>query len=296
MSVERSLTAPDGRRRSYLLHVPGELPPGRRPLVVALHGGGESAARFEAVTRLSAHADRDGWVVAYPQGTGEPDPARPGRTRRRSWNAGRCCGPARRDAVDDVGFVSALIADVATLVPVDPDAVHLVGHSNGGMLAYRLALELPGRIAAVGVHSASLAVDPVDGSAEVADAGPPMGVSVIDVHGGADRHHPLDGGRGPDSRAETPYEPVPGTCAVFARAAGCGPPSERRDGEVTVTAWRAPTGAEVRLVVVDRGTHAWMGGAPTGSPGVGGAGYPGFDATGAIWAFLRDHPRRRVVT
>lgn len=283
MSVERSLTAPDGRLRSYLLHVPAGLPPGRRPLVVALHGGGESAGRFAAVTRLDRHADRDGWVVAYPQGTGDPVDGEPGRQRRRSWNAGRCCGPARRDGVDDVGFLGALLDDVDAVLrsgggrAVDPDRTFLVGHSNGGMLAFRAALELTGRIAAVGVHSASLAVDwPARGGPE-----PDRGVSVVDVHGAADAHHPLEGGRGPASRVETPYASVTGTCARFAAAAGCGAPRTERDGGAEVTTWRAPSGASVRLVVVDGGTHAWIDGAGPG----------GVDATAVIWSFLADHPR-----
>ncbi len=50
---------------------------------------------------------------------------------------------------DDVQFISSLIDHFAQAYPIDQTRVYATGHSNGSMMALRLALELPDRIAAV---------------------------------------------------------------------------------------------------------------------------------------------------
>ena len=274
----RTLVAPDGRTRTFRLVTPdaddgGEPAAPPRPLVVALHGGGDSALGFHLSSGLSELAVRHGFVLAYPDGTGDIEPAEPGRVRRRSWNAGRCCGAARRDGVDDLGFVDALVEEVASETGTDPLRRYAVGHSNGGMLAFRLALERPGLFVGIGVQSASIAVDA---------PGPSVATHLMAVHGGSDRQHPIDGGRGPDSSVESPYGSVREACARFA----------------------AVEGAEVELVEVPEGTHSWMGlpsadaarhALAEGRRITGGIPFAGFDTAGAIWEFLaRTPPAPRI--
>jgi polyhydroxybutyrate depolymerase len=280
---ERSLRAADGRDRTYRLYVPASVPPKPVPLLVALHGGYGSGARFEVASGFSELAEANGCLVAYPDGIG----IGPRAARMRTWNGGRCCGPAVREGVDDVGFVAALIDEVAAELPVDPARTFAAGHSNGGILAYRLACELSDRIAAIGVQAASIGID---------GCRPAHPVSVIDVHGSADLHHPIDGGRGPASRVQAPYGSVREACALFAGIDGCGSPGTRvdaRNSDLLVTRWPNPGGAEVCLVEVTGASHTWMG-RPTARPGgdrVGGPPYLGFDTSRAIWAFLSAHPR-----
>ena len=103
-----------GRVRTYLLHVPPQAAD-KKPLAVVLnfHGGGGTAKGQKEWSGLDAVADREGFLVVYPDGTG-----RFGR-RLLTWNAGTCCGYARANAVDDVGFVLTLLADLAARTPVD---------------------------------------------------------------------------------------------------------------------------------------------------------------------------------
>ena len=61
-SHERSLRAPDGRARTYRLYVPSSLPAGPAPLLVALHGGYGSGARFEVATGFSGLAEANGFL------------------------------------------------------------------------------------------------------------------------------------------------------------------------------------------------------------------------------------------
>ncbi|HTO06435.1 MAG TPA: alpha/beta fold hydrolase [Myxococcota bacterium] len=133
-----------GGTRHYLLHLPPDY--ARHvplPLVLAFHGGGGDAKDFQRAAGLDAQADALGWAVAYPDGSGKLD------HRLLTWNAGTCCGEAQAEHVDDVGFAVALLADLARDLDLDRTRIYAVGHSNGGMMAYRLAAREGARIAAV---------------------------------------------------------------------------------------------------------------------------------------------------
>ncbi|HTI52815.1 MAG TPA: hypothetical protein VMC04_01190 [Verrucomicrobiae bacterium] len=67
----------DGVSRRYSLHVPPALPAGPAPLVLVFHGGGGTGPGTERLTRFTPLADREGLLVAFPEGLG------------RNWNDGR---------------------------------------------------------------------------------------------------------------------------------------------------------------------------------------------------------------
>ena len=164
-----------GRERSYRLWRPVSVETGKRaPLVVVLHGGFGSAGQAEQSYGWDELADRHGFLVAYPDGVG------------RSWNAGWCCGAARTQEVDDVAFVRELVAEVSATDGVDPRRVFAAGVSNGGMLAYRVACESPGLLAAIGVVAGTM----------VCDCLQPGPVSLLHIHGLEDRSVPFWGGAG----------------------------------------------------------------------------------------------------
>ena len=83
---------------------------------------------------------------------------------------------------DDVKFVSALLDDLSTVCNVDAKRVYATGISNGGMMCYRLAAELSGRIAAIAPVSGTIAIDEVK---------PKRSVPIMHFHGTADRVVPL---------------------------------------------------------------------------------------------------------
>src|SRR5438552_2543522 len=181
-SVGRTLSA-GGRERSYRLYRPRSVEAGRpAPLVVVLHGGFGSAGQAEQAYGWDDLADRHGFLVAYPDGVG------------RSWNAGWCCGAARTHAVDDVGFVGGLVAEIAAGDGVDPRRVFAAGVSNGGMLAYRIACDSPGLLAAIGVVAGTM----------VCDCLQPRSVSLLHIHGLEDRSVPFWGGVGLEASSRRP--------------------------------------------------------------------------------------------
>lgn len=148
-------------------------------LVVALHGAGSGALQFERESGFSALPRKGDVLVAYPQGLG------PLLRRRSSWNADRCCGYAQEKGIDDTGYILRLIDEVCRTTGFGCSRVFVVGHSNGGMLAQKIAAE----------HG-----DKIDGFASVAGAmnspqvdGPP--VTAVMIHGAEDKIVRPEGGR-----------------------------------------------------------------------------------------------------
>ena len=58
----------DGIEREYFVHVPEgiELP---APVVYAVHGYTSTATGFEAAHSMNPHADDNGYIAVYPQGS-----------------------------------------------------------------------------------------------------------------------------------------------------------------------------------------------------------------------------------
>ena len=275
-----------GTERHYILHVPPSLP-ASPPLVLSFHGGGGNAKAHKDYVRTDAVADREGFLVAYPDGSGRV----PGRLL--TWNAGTCCGYAAAARVDDVGFVRALLDDLAARQPYDPARVYATGMSNGAMMSYRLAAELGDRIAAVA---------PVAGSMVVERFAPARAVPVLHIHSVDDPRAPYAGGLGPpfpmpDSRVMHP--PVEARLADWARANGCaGPPAEAERRQ-----WTSPGGArhgatryawpgckaETALWKLSGAGHVWPGGARDALRGLLGPGTLVIDANEEMWRFFSRH-------
>lgn len=277
------LRTPDGRDRTYRVYVPNSATSGTpAPLVVALHGGTGWGTQFEQSSGLDRLADERGFVAVYPDGIGGP--VLPERTR--TWNAGLCCGAAVQQGVDDVGFVRALLDEVAARHPIDPARVHVIGHSNGAMLGYRLLCELADRIASVGVQAGNLGLS---------SCRPAAPVGLLHLHGTADTNVPIAGGVG-TGVAGVSYPPVAAGLAVVVAADGCSPTPTRSvdpaNPDVVTTLWSGGRGGtEVRYVEVTGATHAWMG-RPTAVSNLVGVPYPKLDATTVLVDFVLAHPRR----
>lgn len=284
--TDETVRTADGQERRYRLYVPASLPPGSRvPLLVALHGGLGSSKQFATNSGFDGLAEANGFVVVYPDGVG----ASPDGSGAQTWNGGSCCGAAVRLGIDDVGFVRQLLDTLGRDLAVDPARVFAAGHSNGAILAYRLACELSDRIAAIGVQAGSLETDV---------CAPTRPVAVFHLHGAADTNLPIDGGRG-TGVSGVAFRPARGAVETLAGADGCVPTPipgvDPTNPAVTVATWTpCRAGTEVRFVVVAGATHAWMGhpGASPAAARLVGEPYPGLDASRAIWSFLAAHPRR----
>jgi polyhydroxybutyrate depolymerase len=186
LSLGGGALAREGRGRTFIVHVPPAAAEGKPlPVLLAFHGGGGNATGFQKYAGLDRIADREGVIVVYPDGAGV------GR-RLLTWNAGAdCCGYASKTHSDDVGFALAILKKLAHELPLDPARVYATGHSNGAMMAYRMAAEASDRLAAVGAVAGMMGrVTPV------------RPVPVLHIHSIDDPRALYRGGLGP---------PFPGT-------------------------------------------------------------------------------------
>ena len=241
-----ALDTADGPR-TYLLDAPGgSAPAAGRPLLILLHGGGGTADGMDKQTGgLPALATAAGYVVARPQGLNH------------QWNDGR---EVNKD-VDDVAFISAMVDDIASRQAIDRSRLFAAGISNGGFMSGRLACEADLGIAAIAQVAATLGV------ATDAACGPGHPVSVLAILGRADPIVPYEGGpvRLPFDNSKNGRGLVLGADDYLQRwieRDAAGPPnagpSIAPDAAAVIA--HADTGADVELVTVDGGGHAWPGG------------------------------------
>jgi polyhydroxybutyrate depolymerase len=190
--------------RPYELQVPAGASGTPLPLVLLLHGYSANGFAQNIVFPFSNVVDSRRFLYALPDGT------RDGQDKR-FWNATDACCNFEKLAVDDVGFLRAVIADVEAHEAVDPSKVFIVGHSNGAFMALRMACE---------------ASDVVKGVVSVAGAadqnfpacpGPP--IPVLQIHGLADATIKYDGG----TTSGGSYPGAITTTGDFAARNGCAP-------------------------------------------------------------------------
>lgn len=131
-----------GMSRSYLMSRPSTTSRKKLPVIVVLHGRDATPVYEQQRTNFTSVVNPS--ILVYPAGYQE------------SWNSGGCCGPAQNANLDDVGFVKAVLARVkATQPDASQGQAFLVGYSNGGKLALRLACVDAGDFSGVAVYGAT---------------------------------------------------------------------------------------------------------------------------------------------
>ena len=267
--------------REYRLHLPtGYESAAPMPLILVFHGyDGNVVKPGNDYTVFSRHADDHGYVVAYPQATG----FEVGGDLVTSWNDLACnaspgpegstctdgaddyptppeCGEPREcdwcSCHDDVGFVAALLEELAGTLCIDLDRVFAHGSSNGAMFVHRLGCDMPGSFAAIAPVSGTIA------KGFNCAPGPSPKISMINVYGTRDTIVPFDGSASSDGFLYTP------TSQVMALWAGAGsqqcasqpsPYPTSRDGLAGFHCYQradCATGAEVVDCAWDGG-HDW---------------------------------------
>jgi polyhydroxybutyrate depolymerase len=188
--------------------------------VLVFHGAGIGAERFVNYSRFSAVADREGFLVVYPQGSGE----------KPVWN------PA--PGSQDVPFVRDLIDHLQRRCHVDPERIYASGHSNGGAMADRLACEMADRIAAIGTISGAYS--------RSSNCSPARPVPVFAIHGTQD---PI-----------VPYQGIPEWASAWAQRNGCETEPVEIPHNVLIheQKWtNCRAGADVILYTIEGLGHDW---------------------------------------
>jgi len=142
----------DNSLRRYIVQVPESYNGDPMPMVIFLHGGngtGEGAWKSSGWKELG---EREGVVTVFPtawshcwtnsfgvQSEGGVWHGYPGTPIL-------CDGEKPRD---DVAFLSGIIDEATRLLSIDQKRVYVVGFSSGGEMAFRVAVELGNKVAAV---------------------------------------------------------------------------------------------------------------------------------------------------
>ncbi len=252
-----------GVARRFLIYAPESLESSQPvPVVFSLHGMASNARQQMAMSGWNDIADRDEFLVVYPQALGAP-------TR---WDAGYFAARS----TDDVAFLRALADYIAGAYCADPSRLFVNGMSNGGGMTYRLACEASDVFAAFGgVAGAYAARLPCQ---------PERPASFLFFHGTADPIVPYEG--------VGLLANIPEFVAGWAERDECDalPAPLPATGKVSgLTYPGCAAGAEVTLYTIDEGGHTWPGGpeivrlllGPTSQD---------IDASATLWAFYQKHP------
>lgn len=240
-----------GGDRPARLTLPTDYDPTRSyPLLVLLHGYGTTGDVLDGYLELRSRVTERQMILLVPEGLRDTD-------GKQFWNAGPACCDFRHTDVDDVAYLRALVEEAKRTVHVDAARVYVLGHSNGGFMAYRLACAAPGTFAAIASVAGSYA--PGDAVCEEGS------FSVLQIHGTADEIVHYEGTREP-TEFPAPYPGALETVRGFAERFACGAPVveegaldlERRlrSRETNVTRFPAcRDGVAVELWTIDGGSH-----------------------------------------
>jgi polyhydroxybutyrate depolymerase len=245
----------DGVERTYLVHVPANLDRTKpAPLVLNYHGLTSNPAAQVAFSDLNRVADKEGFLVAYPEGINA------------SFNGEVCCSQfaSQPHQADDAGFARALVADLSKRACVDRRRVYSTGMSNGGYMSEYNACKNADLFAAVAPVSALGILQ--------TNCNPSRPVPMIAFNG------TMDG--------LVSYTVSVDSVKSWVERNGCeGEPTREDKGEKSYCeSWtRCEAGVEVvHCTFVDMG-HCWPGQASCPYGGVN----LEVDASAALWEFLR---------
>lgn len=245
-----------GRSRTYLLHVPPGLAAGEQvPFLVMLHPAMTSGSQVQYFYGLDGQADAHRFIIAYPDGTPESDPT------QHTWNAGYCCGAGRDTGSQDEAFISALLDHLLASLPIDPGHVGVAGHSNGGMLAHRVASSRGDVVSSLMVVAGSIGGQRDRFQAIQRAPTPVAPLDVLILHAADDAVIAYEGGNPPG-----PFEParidLPVHQAVdhwLAANGLSGEPVTSAAGVVRRESWTGGAQGTEVLFITTEGGHGWPG-------------------------------------
>lgn len=243
-----NLTAPLGGDRPAKVSIPADYDPSRAwPIIILLHGYTASGTLQDYYFNFSAQRTDLGFIAVMPDGTIDQD-------GKRFWNASSACCDLYGTGIDDVGYLWGLIEEARERYNIDPSQIHIIGHSNGGFMAYRLACEHGDEIASIASLAGAALTEP-------ARCTNPGKVSVLQIHGTNDETIAYEGGVG----AWT-FPGAEATVARWAERNGCeaestpGAPLDVDGGipgdETLTEAWSVcDAGTAVELWTIPNGSH-----------------------------------------
>lgn len=245
--INTSSISYDGLERSFVTYVPDVYEASSpTPLVIALHGLGGTQNDFLA-TGMTFVADTANFIMVSPQAITDPVY---GAT---AWNSGAgAFGISLNASIDDIGFLSALIAEMADNYNIDMQRVYCTGFSMGGFMTNRVGCEMSNTIAAIASVAGTI------GGEYTCNAG--QKIPMCHFHGTAD---------GTVGYANNMFgTQAEETVAFWANHNGCDanptiiPVPDSQDDNYSVEHWvynNCDEETDVELWKVSNADHVWLG-------------------------------------
>lgn len=266
-----------GRNRFFKVHLPlGYTVQKEYPVVFVFHGGGGNPDNIEKTTDFSTKADKEGFIVVYPYGTGSFP------KKLLTWNTWDCCGYADKKNIDDVSFIKKVLEIIKTKYSVNQNMIFATGLSNGGMMCYLLACEMPDQFAAVAPVAATM----FDENQCTANSE----ISMIIFNSIDDKHIPYEGGIGDESIVKVEKMPVEKVVNFWVNKFNCVLLNKTEVSSYNKIDYMNKKGTEIIFYKMMGGGHSW----PGGERGRFRADKPVKDvsATDLIWDFFKNHPKQ----
>lgn len=282
-TLERSIVC-DNLSRTYRIYIPTSYTGSPVPLVFVLHFGGANAAIIENVTEMTEKAEKEGFIVVYPNGTGKFE------DRLLTWNAGFCCRYPLEHNIDDVKFIRTLIEHFQNEYYIDSSRIYITGFCNGAALTHRIGAELSHIIAAIAPVAGTVGGKITENTPLWTPPAPENPVSVIIFHGKKDEYVQYEGATDRE-RGTYSILSVKDSVSFWVTHNTCNPTPEKvNNNTITIETYvNGENNTEVVLYTIENGGHAWPGGNKfTG----GDEPTTEISATDTIWEFFEEHPKK----
>jgi polyhydroxybutyrate depolymerase len=232
-----------GGERPVTVHLPNSLAD-PAPLLILLHSASTSGAHQENYMKLGPVAKKSGLIYIAPDGTKNPE-------GKRFWNASKSCCNKYQQEVDDVAYLNSLIDEINKKTPVDPERIYLIGHSNGAFMSYTFACRT-NTVAAIVAIAGAIDTKP--------DCAPTTPVSLLDIHGTADKTIKIAGG----VMNNAPYTSASKTVDTIASVNKCSKPATSKKDfeptikgpETTVIQYSCSTHTDLQFWKIANGSHS----------------------------------------
>jgi polyhydroxybutyrate depolymerase len=257
--------------RRYRLYVPNSYTGQAVPLLFNLHGYTSNATQQQLYSNFMPIADTAKFIMVMPEGTAP--------VGQQYWNAG--FGPG----VNDVLYMSDLIDSLKLNYNIDNNCIYSCGMSNGGIMSYYLACNLPNRFTAIASVTGSM-LNPWFFCT------PNRPFPVMEIHGTNDATVPYNG--------DATFANIDSVIKKWRTYNNCNaspttysvPNINTTDGATAINYkyTGGTNGAEVELYKVINGAHTWPGAFPIGVT------CQDFNASVEIWRFFRKYKLNMFLT
>tara|TARA_B100000427_G_C15511506_1_gene596413 strand:+ start:222 stop:1145 length:924 start_codon:yes stop_codon:yes gene_type:complete len=237
--------------RSFLIYIPHNLKE-NPALIVAIHGYTSSAKTLMDYSSINDIADREGFLVVYPQGTKDS-------RNNNFFNVGY---EFHSDSnIDDVSFIRKIVTDLKEEYKLDSKRIFATGMSNGGDMSYLLACTSSDIFSAIAPVAGVMMKDTLE------SCNPKNGIPVFEIHGTKDSISKFYGDM-ENKDKWGPYYDLPTTIQFWSNKLGLKEKEttlledkDTSDG-TTITFqryWSKESDKEVWFYIVNEGNHTWPG-------------------------------------